>query len=91
MDGIKSRKANIIDTPGIRRFILDDIEANDLALYFREFEPFIGKCKFGLNCKHQTEPECAVIQAVKDGKITEDRFDSWQRISEEIETGSWSD
>lgn len=91
MDGIKSRKANIIDTPGIRRFILDDIEAPDLALYFREFEPFVGKCKFGLNCKHQTEPECAVIQAVKDGKITEERYDSWLRISDEIETGSWSD
>ena len=91
MDGIKGRKANIIDTPGIRRFVLDDIEADDLALYFREFEPFIGKCKFGLNCKHVSEPDCAVLNAVKNGDITEERYDSWARIAEEIRTGSWSD
>ena len=42
-EGIQGRKANIIDTPGIRRFVLDDIEADDLAMYFREFEPYIGK------------------------------------------------
>jgi len=91
VEGVRGRKANIIDTPGIRRFVLDDIESDELAMYFREFEPFIGKCKFGLNCKHQTEPECAVTQAVRDGKITQERYDSWKRISEEIETGSWSD
>ena len=91
MDGIKGRKADIIDTPGIRRFVLDDIEADDLALYFREFEPFIGKCKFGLNCKHLTEPGCAVREAVENGDITEERYDSWMRISDEIRTGSWCD
>lgn len=91
VDGIQGRKANIIDTPGIRRFVLDDVSADDLALYFREFEPFIGKCKFGLNCKHETEPECAVRDAVEQGKISDERFDSWRRISEEIRTGSWCD
>ena len=91
MEGIQGRKAHIIDTPGIRRFVLDDIEAGDLALYFREFEPFIGKCKFGLGCSHISEPDCAVIQAVRDGKITSERYDSWQRISNEIKTGSWED
>ena len=91
MEGIQGRKAHIIDTPGIRRFVLDNIEAGDLALYFREFEPFIGKCKFGLGCSHISEPDCAVIQAVRDGKITQERYDSWQRISNEIKTGSWED
>lgn len=90
-DGIKGRKANIIDTPGIRRFVLDDIKAEDLALYFREFEPFIGKCKFGLNCKHHTEPNCAILEAVKNGDITQERYESWKRIYEEIKTGSWED
>jgi len=90
-DGIQGRKADIIDTPGIRRFILDDIDAGDLALYFREFEPYIGKCKFGMNCRHITESECAVLKAVEDGAITKERYDSWLRISEEIRTGSWSD
>ncbi len=90
-EGVKGRKANIIDTPGIRRFVLDDIEADDLALYFREFEPHVGKCKFGLNCKHDTEPDCAIRKAVENGEITEERFDSWMRISDEIRTGSWCD
>ncbi len=90
-EGIKGRQADIIDTPGIRRFVLDDVEAGDLALYFKEFEPFIGKCKFGLNCSHLSEPECAVKKAVEDGKITKERYDSWTRIRNEILTGSWED
>ena len=91
LEGIKGRRADIIDTPGIRRFVLDDVAADDLALYFKEFEPFIGKCKFGLNCSHISEPGCAVKQAVEDGQITPERYDSWRRISEEIRMGSWED
>lgn len=91
MDGIQGRKANIIDTPGIRRFVLDDIQADDVALYFREIEPFIGKCKFGLGCKHDSEPDCAVKNAVEEGLITPERYDSWYRISQEIRTGKWED
>lgn len=90
-EGVQGRKANIIDTPGIRRFVLDDIEADDLAMYYREFEPFVGKCKFGLGCKHQTEPDCAIRNAVENGDITPERYDSWLRVSDEIRTGSWSD
>ena len=90
-EGVVGRTANIIDTPGIRRFVLDDIEAGELALYFREFEPFVGKCKFGLNCRHESEPECAIRNAVSEGKITQERYDSYMRIADEIRTGSWSD
>ena len=90
-EGVRGLKADIIDTPGIRRFVLDDVQADDVAMYFKEFEPFIGKCKFGLGCKHKTEPGCAVLQAVQDGNITQERYDSWSRISEEIRTGSWED
>ena len=91
LEGVRGLKADIIDTPGIRRFVLDDVEADDVAMYFKEFEPFIGKCKFGLGCKHHTEPGCAVLEAVQNGIITQERYDSWVRISEEIRTGSWED
>ena len=90
-DGVLNRKADIIDTPGIRRFILDDIEADELALYFKEFEPFVGKCRFGMNCKHDSEPDCAIKAALESGAISPERYDSWKRISEEIRTGSWTD
>ena len=90
-EGVRGLKADIIDTPGIRRFVLDDVPADDVAMYFKEFEPFIGKCKFGLGCKHNTEPGCAVLEAVQTGQITQERYESWARISEEIRTGSWED
>ena len=90
-EGVHNRKADIIDTPGIRRFVLDDIQADDVALYFKEFEPFVGKCRFGMNCKHESEPDCAVKAAVESGAISPERYDSWKRISEEIRTGSWTD
>ena len=91
LDGIKGCKADIIDTPGIRRFVLDDVEADEVAMYFKEFEPFVGKCKFGLGCHHLTEPGCAILEAVQERQITQERYDSWARITEEIRTGSWED
>lgn len=89
--GINGEVASIIDTPGIRRFMLHGIEANDLHLYFREFKPFVGKCKFGLDCTHTSEPGCAIKQAVEDGKISEKRYESWKRIRDQIKDGSWVD
>ena len=88
-DGIQGRHADIIDTPGIRRFVLDDVPYNEVALYFREFEKYLGKCKFGLNCSHTTEPDCAIQQAVCDGEISPERYDSWLRIATEIKTGKF--
>lgn len=89
--GVKGRIASIIDTPGIRRFMLDGIEAEDLQLYFREFKPFVGKCKFGMGCTHSSEPDCAIKKAVEDGYITEERFESWDRISYQIKNKTWDD
>ncbi|WP_407427174.1 ribosome small subunit-dependent GTPase A [Treponema sp.] len=89
--GIQNVYASIIDTPGVRRFVLNDIEADDLALYFPEMEKLIGTCKFGTNCRHETEPGCKILEAVQAGVISEERFESWQRIREEIKTGSWED
>jgi ribosome biogenesis GTPase / thiamine phosphate phosphatase len=91
MGGIQNTVTSIIDTPGIRRFVLHDIPADDLALYFREFRPLIGKCTFGMSCRHMTEPGCKILEAVYAGIISEERYESWKRISEEIRTGSWED
>lgn len=89
--GIKNIRASIIDTPGVRRFVLNGIAADDLAAYFREFEPFLGKCRFGAGCKHDKEPDCKILEAARDGLISEERLDSWRRIKKEIETGNWED
>ncbi|HBG66540.1 MAG TPA: ribosome small subunit-dependent GTPase A [Treponema sp.] len=89
--GIRGVTANIIDTPGVRRFLLHDISAENLALYFREFVPFLGKCAYGMSCSHLSERDCAVKQAVEEGHISRERYESWQRIQEELRTGSFED
>ncbi len=89
--GLQGLTADIIDTPGVRRFLLHDISAENLHLYFREFKPFVGKCDFGMSCSHINEKGCAIKQAVEDGKISELRYDSWMRIMQELKTGSFED
>ena len=89
--GIKGRVASIIDTPGIRRFMLHGIEAEDLALYFKEFKPCVGQCTFGMSCSHTHENGCRIRQAVEDGEITVERYDSWLRIMEQIKNKTWED
>ena len=67
----------------------DRYSAADLALYFREMRPLVGTCSFGMSCNHNKEPGCKIQEAVYSGVISEERFDSWQRICDEITSGSW--
>lgn len=89
--GMKGVRADIIDTPGIRRFMLSEIPQGDVALYFREFRPLLGKCKFGASCTHTCESGCKILEAVESGAILGDRYESYRRITEEIRTGNWKD
>lgn len=58
----------IIDSPGFQEFGLYHLSEGMLERAFPEFTPCLGQCKF-YNCHHLTEPECAVLAAVKGGKI----------------------
>lgn len=69
----------IIDSPGIREFGLWHLEADQIADGYREFKPFIGGCKYR-DCRHTKEPGCAIISAVKDGKISEARWRNYEKI-----------
>ena len=89
--GVKGKIASIIDTPGIRRFMLHEIEAEDLALYFKEFKPLLGQCTFGMSCTHTQEPGCKILEAVYAGVISQERYESWLRIREQIKNGTWND
>lgn len=77
----------VIDTPGIRRLVPHGMTADDLALYFREFAPLVGRCTFGLSCTHQTEPGCKIMEAVDAGVIHEDRYESFLRLRDELAEG----
>jgi ribosome biogenesis GTPase len=74
---------SIIDTPGIREFGLWDVEQDDLALFFPEMRPFVGTCKFGLDCQHDQEPACAIRQAVGAGMISPYRYQSYLKLKRE--------
>ena len=67
----------ILDTPGMREFGLCDLEDEDLAFFFPEMRPYIGACRFGLSCRHDEEPGCAVRQAVMAGHISPRRYKSY--------------
>ncbi|MDB5229715.1 MAG: rsgA [Chitinophagaceae bacterium] len=69
----------IIDTPGIREFGVIDIEKPELSHYFPEMRKVLPGCQFN-NCLHINEPDCAVKDAVAEGKIAEDRYVSYYNI-----------
>jgi ribosome biogenesis GTPase len=73
----------IVDTPGVREFGLWDVDEDDLALFFPEMRPFVGRCRFGLDCRHDEEPGCAVRKAVMAGKISPRRYQSYMRMKVE--------
>jgi ribosome biogenesis GTPase len=71
--------ACIIDSPGVWEYGLWVMSPHEIAAGFREFQAFLGQCKFS-NCTHIHEPHCAIMQAVKQGQIREDRYQSYLRI-----------
>ncbi|GGK79509.1 small ribosomal subunit biogenesis GTPase RsgA [Amphritea balenae] len=70
---------DLIDSPGIREFALWHIDEHNLLEGFREFSPFIGYCKFR-DCNHEKEPGCAIKEAIEQGKISEQRVNSYKHI-----------
>ncbi len=72
----------IVDTPGIRAFGIVDLDKNVLSHYFPEMRKLIGECRFH-NCQHLNEPNCAVKNAVKTGKIYESRYMTYQQLMTE--------
>ncbi len=74
----------VIDTPGIREIDPYGIKKEDLSHYFREFKEFIHDCRFN-TCTHNHEPDCAVVKAYNEGKIGEERYNSYLNILDSIE------
>ncbi len=70
---------DLIDSPGVRDFHLGQVDPDALAAGFREFRPHLGHCRFN-NCRHVSEPDCAVIAAVEDGSISARRLESYRRL-----------
>jgi len=74
---------SVVDTPGMREFGLWQVDDEDLALLFPEMRPYVGLCRFGLDCSHTHEGGCAIRHAVASEVISQRRYDSYLRLQED--------
>lgn len=72
----------VIDTPGIRGFGLVDVSPEELSTYFPEMLKIEDNCRFA-PCTHTHEPGCAVKEAVENGEIAYERYESYLGMLEE--------
>lgn len=73
----------IADTPGFSTFDISEIESRDLCLYFKEFRKYINDCEF-VGCTHIKEENCGIKNAIKEGKIEQERYDRFCKIYNEL-------
>ncbi len=73
----------LIDTPGFSSVYPASVEADELKIYFPEFVPFEGGCRFQ-GCLHMEEPDCAVKKAVAAGEIPRERYLSYRSLYKEL-------
>ena len=74
-------KGMVIDTPGMRELGMWSAE-DGIDHTFSDIDELVGQCRFS-DCTHQTEPGCAVRQAVRDGLIAEDRYRAYMKLKAE--------
>lgn len=72
----------IVDSPGFTSLSLDFMDACDLQYYFREFDSYLGQCRF-MDCAHIAEPDCAVKEHIGNG-ISQERYDRFVYLYNEM-------
>ena len=78
--------AEIVDSPGFSSFETEELNLElkrRLPETFLEFRPYLEDCRF-VGCSHTKEKGCAVLEAVRAGKIPKSRHDSYLRLYEEL-------
>jgi ribosome biogenesis GTPase len=74
----------LIDTPGVRAFGLWGIGPGDLDQSWPEFRRHLGECRFA-DCRHESEPDCAIRAAAEAGEISKLRWESFRKLRAELE------
>ncbi|HBC82538.1 MAG TPA: ribosome biogenesis GTPase RsgA [Escherichia sp.] len=74
---------DVIDSPGVREFGLWHLEPEQITRGFVEFHDYLGHCKYR-DCKHGSDPGCAIREAVDKGEVAETRFENYHRILESM-------
>jgi ribosome biogenesis GTPase len=75
----------IIDTPGIRSLGLWNVSPEEVSFYFPEIAEVSRNCRFR-DCTHTHEPDCAVRKAAETGILPPERYASYKRIRECLES-----
>ncbi|WP_127959819.1 small ribosomal subunit biogenesis GTPase RsgA [Serratia microhaemolytica] len=74
---------DVIDSPGVREFGLWHLAPEQVTWGYIEFRDYLGGCKFR-DCRHASDPGCAIRAAVDAGKIARERFENYHRILESM-------
>jgi ribosome biogenesis GTPase len=72
----------LIDTPGMREVQLW-VDEEAVSASFEDIESLAGECRFG-DCRHTTEPGCAIAEALASGRLDGDRYDHYLRLRAEV-------
>ena len=73
----------IADTPGFSTFDISEIKSKELCNFFKEFKKYIKDCEY-IGCTHIKEENCGIKRALEDGKITENRYQNFCKIYEDL-------
>lgn len=73
----------LMDTPGFSSLFVEGMEKEELRFHYPEFAEYEGACRFQ-GCVHVHEPDCAVKQAVEEGKIHSQRYQNYVSFYEEL-------
>jgi ribosome biogenesis GTPase / thiamine phosphate phosphatase len=76
----------VIDTPGLREVGLWALVAEQLDACFPEIRALRDECRFA-DCRHVAEPDCAVRAALERNELSAQRYDSYAKLLEEIQSG----
>ena len=72
----------LMDTPGFTSLYIDEFDKDELKDYFVEFREYEGKCRFA-GCVHIHEPDCAVKDALLEGRISQIRYEDYIELYNE--------
>lgn len=78
-------KTYIMDTPGFTSLYINELEPQELKDYYSEFEEYESTCRFN-GCVHINEPDCAVKEALAEGKISQSRYENYKLLYEELKS-----
>ena len=74
------KKTFVIDTPGVKEWGLVDMNNQEISDYLPEMRDLRLACKFGARCIHINEPNCAIINAVREGRIALSRYENYMSM-----------